>query len=76
MINNIREMPRCSYMMILQDIEKRSEYFECVQFVHEGRDSNREHHMLAKIVCTLENGRHVRLGSPPILLCSAGTQAD
>jgi hypothetical protein len=43
-IKNIKEMPRCPYMMILQDINVRARSFACVQFAHEGRESNREAH--------------------------------
>jgi hypothetical protein len=37
-INNIDEMPRRPYMMILQEIHERSKSFDCVRFVHEGRE--------------------------------------
>jgi hypothetical protein len=46
----------------------RSKSFDFVLFVHEGRDCNREAHILAKLGCNLESGRHVWLVSPPVLL--------
>jgi hypothetical protein len=58
-INNINEMPRSPYMMILQEIHERSKSFDYVHFVHEGKDCNREAHILAKHACNLESGRHV-----------------
>jgi hypothetical protein len=67
-IRNINEMPKCPYMMILQEIYKKSKSFEYVRFVHESREYNREAHALAKYACTLGAGRHMWLGSPPILL--------
>jgi hypothetical protein len=63
-INNIKEMPRCTYMMILRDIYETSKSFDCVRFTHEGREFNREAHYLAKYACLLRPGRHVWLGSP------------
>ena len=67
-VKNIREMPRCSYMMILQDIHQRSKSFSSAQFAHEGRNFNREAHMLVKFACTLGSGRYIWLKSPPILV--------
>jgi hypothetical protein len=67
-IKNIKEMTRCSYMMILQDINVRAKSFNYVQFAHEGRESNREAPYLTKHACTLGSGRHVWLGSPPVFL--------
>jgi hypothetical protein len=66
-VKNIREMPRCAYMIILQDIHQRSKSFSSVQFAHEGRNFNREAHMLAKSTCTLSSGRYIWLESPPVL---------
>jgi hypothetical protein len=57
--------------MLLHDdsnYEERTKLFDCAQFVHEGRESNREAHMLAKLACSLGDGRHVWLGSPPVFL--------
>ena len=67
-INNINVMPRCVYMMVLQDIHQRSKSFDCVRFAHEGKESNREAHFLAKYACTLGVGRHIWLTSPPIFI--------
>ena len=67
-VKNVREMPRCSYMMILQDIHQRSKSFSFVRFAHEGRNFNREAHMLAKSTCTLSSGRYIWLESPPVLV--------
>ena len=67
-IKNIKEKTRCPYMMILQDINARAKSFDYVRFAHEGRESNREAHYLAKHACTLDPGRHVWLGSPPVFL--------
>ena len=67
-IKNIKEMSRCPYMMILQDINVRSRYFNCVRFAYEGRECNWEAHYLAKHACTLEPGRHLWLGAPPVFL--------
>jgi hypothetical protein len=67
-INNINEIPRSPYMMILQEIPERSKSFDFVRFVHEGRDCNREVHRLAKHACNLEYGQHVWLVSPPVIL--------
>jgi ribonuclease HI len=55
-VKNIKELPRCSYMMILQDIFQRSKSCQYVRFVHEGREYNREAHYLAKYACTLGEG--------------------
>jgi hypothetical protein len=38
-IRNIDEMPRCPYMMILQEIHEKSKTFKCVRFVHESRET-------------------------------------
>jgi ribonuclease HI len=65
-VKNIKDMPRCAYMMVLQDIHERAKPFECVRFAHEGRDSNREAHSLAKYACSMGAGRHVWLGTPPV----------
>jgi hypothetical protein len=51
-------MPRCPYMMILQEIYEKSKYFNYVPFVH----------ALAKYACTLGAGRHIWPGSAPVLL--------
>jgi hypothetical protein len=67
-INNINEMPRSPYMMILQEIHERSIPFDFVSFVHEGKDCNREAHILVKLGCNLESSRHVWLVSPHVLL--------
>ena len=37
-------------------------------FAHEGRECNWEAHDLAKHACTLEPGRHLWLGAPPVFL--------
>jgi ribonuclease HI len=55
-IRNIDEMSRCPYMMFLQEIHEKTKAFDCVQFVHEGRECNREAHVLAKYACTLRVG--------------------
>jgi len=60
-INNIKEMLRCAYMMILREIYEISKSFDCVRFTHEGREFNREAHYLAKYACLLGPGRHVWL---------------
>jgi ribonuclease HI len=65
-IKNIEEKTRCPYMMILEDINARAKSFDYVRFAQEGRESNREAHYLAKHACTLDPGRHVWLGSPPV----------
>ena len=67
-VNNIKENPRCSYMMILRDIQERAKAFDCVQFMHEGRDCNVEAHNLAKLACTFGDGGHVWFTSPPDVL--------
>jgi ribonuclease HI len=67
-IKNIKETTRCPYMMMLQDLKVRSKCFDYVPFAHEGRESNREAHCLAKHACTLRPGHHVCLGSPPVYL--------
>ena len=67
-VNNIKEIPRCSYMMILRDIQERAKAFDCVQFMHEGRDCNVEAHNLAKLACTFGDGGHVWFTSPPDVL--------
>jgi hypothetical protein len=65
---NINEMPRCPYMMILQEIYEKAKCFDFVWFIHENRDCNREAHTFAKYACTLRVGRHVWLDSPPVFL--------
>uniref|UniRef100_K4ALN8 RNase H type-1 domain-containing protein n=1 Tax=Setaria italica TaxID=4555 RepID=K4ALN8_SETIT len=65
-IKNIKEMARCSYMMIIHSINMRSRSFDYVRFAHEGRESNQEDHYLAKRACTFGPGRHVWLEYPPI----------
>jgi ABC-type hemin transport system ATPase subunit len=67
-IKNIKEMTRCSYMMILHDLNARAKSFDYVRFAHEGRESNREARYLDKHACTLSSGRHVWLGPPPVFL--------
>jgi hypothetical protein len=64
-INNINEIFRSPYMMILQEIHERLKSFD---FIHEGKDCNREAHILAKHACNLESGRHVWLVSHPVIL--------
>ena len=39
-VKNIKDIPRCSYMMILQDIFQRSKSCQYVRFVHEGREGS------------------------------------
>ena len=39
-VKNIKELPRCSYMMIFQDIFQRSKSCQYVRFVHEGREGS------------------------------------
>jgi hypothetical protein len=67
-IKSINEMPRCPYIMILQEIYEKAKYFDFVRFVH---------YMKVGIVIgrliLLQNmlvllGRHVWLGSPPVFL--------
>ena len=71
-VRNISEMPLCTYVMILKDIQERAKSFDYVRFAHEGsRECNREADRLAKYVCSLEVGRHVWLGSPAELLLYA-----
>jgi len=67
-IKNIMENSRCSYMIILRDIQERAKVFDHVQFAHEDRDANMEAHNLAKVACTFKDGRHVWLTSPPEFL--------
>jgi ribonuclease HI len=67
-IKNIKETTRCPYMMMLQDLKVKSKCFDFVWFAHEGRESNREAHCLAKHACALRPGCHVWLGSPSVLL--------
>ena len=67
-IRNIKEMTRCSYMMIIQSIDVMSKSFDYVCFTHEGRESNGEAHYLAKYACTFGPGRHIWLGYPPVFL--------
>ena len=67
-IKNIMENSRCSYMIILRDIQERAKTFDYVQFAHKGRDANMEAHNLAKVACTFKDGRHVWLTSPPEFL--------
>ena len=55
-------------MMILQDIHQKSKSFSFVWFAHEGRNFNREAHMIAKSACTLSSGRYIWLESPPVLV--------
>jgi ribonuclease HI len=67
-VRNISEMPLCTYVMILKDIQERAKSFDYVRFAHEGRECNREADRLVKYACSLEDGRHVWLGSPPVFL--------
>ena len=67
-IRNFKEMTRCSYMMIIQSIDVMSKSFDYVCFTHEGRESNRKAHYLAKYACTFGPGRHIWLGYPPDFL--------
>ena len=55
-------------VLILQDMHERSKSFSFVRFPHEGRNFNREAHMLAKSACTLSSGRYIWLESPPVLV--------
>jgi hypothetical protein len=67
-VKNIKELPRCSYTMILRDIFQRSKSCRYARFIHEGREYNREAHCLAKYACTLGESRHVWFGSPLVFL--------
>ena len=67
-IKNIKETTRCPYMMMIEDIKVRSKCLDYVRFAHEGKESNREAHCLAKHACTLRPGRHVWLGTAPVFL--------
>ena len=58
-VRNISEMPLCTYVMILKDIQERAKSFDYVRFAHEGRECNREADRLVKYACSLEDGRHV-----------------
>jgi hypothetical protein len=54
-IKNIKETTRCPYMMMLLDLKVRSKCFDYVRLAHEGRESYREAHCLAKHACTLRH---------------------
>jgi ribonuclease HI len=57
-IRNINKMPRCPYIMILQEIYEKSKSFEYVRFV-QNMEYNREAHALAKYACTLGARPHI-----------------
>jgi len=63
-IRNIKEMTTCSYIIIIQSIDVMLKSFDYVCFTHEGRESNREAHYLAKYSCTFGPRRHILLGYP------------
>lgn len=49
LVKNIKENPRCSYMMTLRDIQERAKAFDPEKFLHEGSDCNVEAHNLATL---------------------------
>jgi len=68
MVMNLQKQNLCAYSTILKEIKARSTLFQKVIFKHEGRQSNREAHALAKSVCKLAPRRYVwLLGRPEIL---------
>ena len=63
-ISILRSKASCAYATILRDIDQRSQAFEEVSFVHEGRQANTAAQKLVKAVASFGVGRHVWLGMP------------
>ena len=68
-IRSIREGTMGSYGHIVQEIRARSREFNFVDFVHEGRQSNFDAHVLARSSVYDELGRYVWFVSPPNGIC-------
>jgi ribonuclease HI len=72
-ISSIRGEGMGSYGHIVQEIKARVMEFQTVQFVHEGRKSNVDAHVLARSSIYLELGRHVWFIDPPQDVCKQQT---
>ena len=70
-IRSIREGTMGSYGHIVQEIRARSRDFNFIDFVHEGRQSNFDAHVLARSSVYNELGRHVWFVSPPNGVCTS-----
>jgi hypothetical protein len=60
-----------SYGHIVQEIRARSHDFNFADFVHDGRQSNFDAHVLARSSGYDELGRHVWFVSPPNGVCTS-----
>jgi hypothetical protein len=61
------------YAHIIQDINESRCRFDVLSFVHERRLSNKEAHRLAKSSVLLDQGRHVWLLDPHLIIATAST---
>lgn len=55
-IKNLKDVSRCSYMTVLEEITAKAGNFQSCSFRHESRDANLDAHNLAKHACTLAVG--------------------
>jgi len=69
-IRSIREGSMGSYGHIVKEIRARLREFNFVEFVHEGRQSNFDAHVLARSSVYDELGRHVWFISLPNGVCT------
>lgn len=68
-ITNINSGAASSCPTILREINHRRLAFESASFCHEHREANFEAHSLAKASSSLDIGRHLWLGNPPVIAC-------
>ena len=59
------------YSAILKEANFRRTMFQSVSFRHEYCEANVEAHSLAKAYSSLDRGRHLWLGTPPVIACIA-----
>jgi hypothetical protein len=64
-INMMKEKSLCSYRAILHELEIKSNMFEEISFIHEGRDTNVDAHLLARNSIAQPFGRRVWFTEPP-----------
>lgn len=69
-VTNINNGSSSSYAAILREINHCWTSFESVSSWHEYREANLEARALAKATPSLDIGRHVWLGNPPLIACT------
>ncbi|XP_073362125.1 uncharacterized protein [Aegilops tauschii subsp. strangulata] len=64
-VTNFQKKAKCSYSVILREVEDRAKLFTLVEAVHEYREFVVDAHRLAKAASSLGAGRYIWLGSLP-----------